>query len=91
MNDATLDRAAPREGGGVAERDGALGRGTRPLLGVRGQPGRLALLVFRLPLPLPLYRRGWGRLRLLLVLLFAFGWSFASIPRPKQEQKGGQP
>lgn len=32
---------------------------------------------------------GW--LRLLLVLLFAFGWSVASIPRRKQEQKGGQP
>lgn len=32
----------------------------KPLLGVRQQPGRLALAVFRLPLPL--YRRGWGRL-----------------------------
>jgi deazaflavin-dependent oxidoreductase (nitroreductase family) len=32
----------------------------KPLLGVRRQPGRLALAVFRLPLPL--YRRGWGRL-----------------------------
>lgn len=31
---------------------------TRPLLGIRRQPGRLALLVFRLPLPL--YRAGWG-------------------------------
>jgi deazaflavin-dependent oxidoreductase (nitroreductase family) len=31
---------------------------TRPLLGVRRTPGRLALAVFRLPLPL--YRRGWG-------------------------------
>lgn len=31
-----------------------------PLLGVRKQPGRLALAVFRLPLPM--YRRGWGRL-----------------------------
>ncbi len=30
----------------------------KPLLGVRQQPGRLALTVFRLPLPL--YRRGWG-------------------------------
>ncbi len=30
----------------------------RPLLGLRRQPGRLALAVFRLPLPL--YRRGWG-------------------------------
>ena len=30
----------------------------KPLLGVRRQPGRLALAVFRLPLPL--YRRGWG-------------------------------
>lgn len=32
---------------------------------------------------------GW--LRLLLVLVFAFGWSLASIPRPKPEQRGGQP
>ncbi len=31
---------------------------TKPLLGLRRQPGRLALVVFRLPLPL--YRRGWG-------------------------------
>jgi deazaflavin-dependent oxidoreductase (nitroreductase family) len=31
---------------------------TRPLLGLRRRPGRLALLVFRLPLPL--YRAGWG-------------------------------
>ncbi len=31
---------------------------TKPLLGTRRQPGRLALAVFRLPLPL--YRRGWG-------------------------------
>jgi hypothetical protein len=30
----------------------------RPLLGLRGTPGRVALLVFRTPLPL--YRRGWG-------------------------------
>jgi deazaflavin-dependent oxidoreductase (nitroreductase family) len=30
----------------------------KPLLGVRGRPGRLALAVFRLPLPL--YQRGWG-------------------------------
>ena len=36
----------------------AIGRQARPLLGVRRQPGRLALAVFRLPLPL--YRRGWG-------------------------------
>ena len=33
-------------------------RATRRLLGVRRQPGRLALAVFRLPLPL--YRNGWG-------------------------------
>lgn len=33
---------------------------TRPLLGLRRRPGRLALLVLRLPLVL--YRRGWGRL-----------------------------
>ena len=35
-----------------------VGSTSRPLLGVRRQPGRLALAVFRLPLPL--YRRGWG-------------------------------
>ena len=35
------------------------GRGN-PLLGFRRQPGRIALVLFRLPLPL--YRRGWGRL-----------------------------
>ena len=34
------------------------GRRATPLLGLRRQPGRLALAVFRLPLPL--YRRGWG-------------------------------
>ncbi len=33
-------------------------RHTRPLLGLRQRPGRLALAVFRLPLLL--YRRGWG-------------------------------
>jgi deazaflavin-dependent oxidoreductase (nitroreductase family) len=31
---------------------------TRPFLGFRRQPGRLALFVFRLPVPL--YRAGWG-------------------------------
>lgn len=36
------------------------GRKAKPLLGIRRQPGRLALAVFRLPLLL--YRRGWGRL-----------------------------
>src|SRR5512142_201581 len=35
-----------------------IGRRPRPLLGLRRQPGRLALAVFRLPLPM--YRRGWG-------------------------------
>ena len=34
------------------------GHRATPLLGLRRQPGRLALAVFRLPLPL--YRRGWG-------------------------------
>lgn len=34
------------------------GRGAKPLLGFRRQPGRLALAVFRLPLLL--YHRGWG-------------------------------
>jgi deazaflavin-dependent oxidoreductase (nitroreductase family) len=33
---------------------------TRPLLGLRRQPGRLALRLMRLPRPL--YHRGWGRL-----------------------------
>ena len=33
-------------------------RSAKPLLGLRRQPGRLALAVFRIPLPL--YRRGWG-------------------------------
>jgi len=33
-------------------------RRAKPLLGLRQQPGRLALALFRLPLPL--YRRGWG-------------------------------
>jgi deazaflavin-dependent oxidoreductase (nitroreductase family) len=37
-----------------------VGRRAKPLLGIRRQPGRLALAVFRLPLPL--YRWGWGRL-----------------------------
>lgn len=33
-------------------------RKAKPLLGLRRQPGRLALAIFRIPLPL--YRRGWG-------------------------------
>lgn len=33
-------------------------RPSRPLLGLRRRPGRLALVVLRAPLPL--YRRGWG-------------------------------
>jgi hypothetical protein len=33
-------------------------RSTRPILGLRRTPGRLALFLFRLQLPL--YRRGWG-------------------------------
>ena len=36
------------------------GHGARPLLGVRGQPGRIALWFMRLPRGL--YHRGWGRL-----------------------------
>ena len=46
-------------------------RASRPLLGFRKQPGRLALRVFRLPLPL--YRAGWGWLlgRVFLVLTHA--------------------
>jgi deazaflavin-dependent oxidoreductase (nitroreductase family) len=35
-----------------------VGRRPKPLLGLRRQPGRLALAVFRLPLLL--YRQGWG-------------------------------
>lgn len=35
-------------------------RGAKPLLGIRRQPGRLALAAMRMPLPL--YRRGWGQL-----------------------------
>jgi deazaflavin-dependent oxidoreductase (nitroreductase family) len=35
-----------------------VGRRSKPLLGLRRQPGRLALAVFRLPLLL--YRQGWG-------------------------------
>jgi deazaflavin-dependent oxidoreductase (nitroreductase family) len=34
------------------------GRGSKPLLGLRRRPGRIALAVFRLPQLL--YRRGWG-------------------------------
>jgi deazaflavin-dependent oxidoreductase (nitroreductase family) len=34
------------------------GRRAKPLLGLRRQPGRLALAVMRMPLPL--YHRGWG-------------------------------
>lgn len=45
-------------GGAVAS--GPRGRAARPLLGLRRKPGRLALVVFRLPLLL--YRRGWGGL-----------------------------
>ena len=39
--------------------DSAPSQHTRPLLGLRRRPGRLALAVFRLPLVL--YRHGWGR------------------------------
>ena len=44
---------------------------TRPLLGLRRRPGRLALAVFRVPLPL--YRAGWGWLlgRTFLLLVHA--------------------
>lgn len=40
--------------------EAAPSQNTRPLLGLRRRPGRLALAVFRLPLVL--YRRGWARL-----------------------------
>jgi deazaflavin-dependent oxidoreductase (nitroreductase family) len=36
------------------------GHGRRPLLGLRRQPGRIALWFMRLPQPF--YHRGWGRL-----------------------------
>jgi deazaflavin-dependent oxidoreductase (nitroreductase family) len=36
----------------------AMTSGSRPLLGLRRQPGRIALTFMRLPRPL--YRRGWG-------------------------------
>ena len=39
--------------------DAAPSQHSRPLLGLRRRPGRMALAVFRLPLVL--YRRGWGR------------------------------
>ena len=39
--------------------DAAPSQHSRPLLGLRRRPGRLALAVFRLPLVL--YRHGWGR------------------------------
>ena len=44
---------------------------TRPLMGLRRRPGRLALAVFRVPLPL--YRAGWGWLlgRTFLLLVHA--------------------
>lgn len=39
---------------------GETSRSRKPLLGLRKQPGRLALAAMRLPRPL--YHRGWGRL-----------------------------
>ncbi len=47
---------------------GSARRRSRPLLGLRREPGRLAHLVFRLPLPL--YRLGWGRFLGRIFLLF---------------------
>jgi deazaflavin-dependent oxidoreductase (nitroreductase family) len=41
---------------------------TKPLLGLRQKPGRIALALFRLPLPL--YRQGFGRLLGHTFLLF---------------------
>ena len=40
------------------EPHGSMPRATRPVLGLRRKPGRLALVVFRMPLFL--YRHGWG-------------------------------
>ena len=45
---------------GSAATAGPRGGPARPLLGLRREPGRIALAVFRLPLLL--YRRGWGGL-----------------------------
>jgi deazaflavin-dependent oxidoreductase (nitroreductase family) len=42
----------------VTDRQGGRGQHTLPLLGLRRRPGRLALMVLRMPLIL--YRRGWG-------------------------------
>ena len=50
MSGRTAIRSTARPGSGE--------KGSRPLLGFRRQPGRLALWVFRLPLPL--YRAGCG-------------------------------
>ena len=45
---------------GSSAASGSLDRSARPLIGLRRKPGRLVLVVFRLPLVL--YQRGWGGL-----------------------------
>lgn len=62
---------------------------------VRDLPLLVELLVWVALFPWLLGAAVWtsswgGWLRLLLVLVFALGWSLASIPRQKQEQKGGR-
>jgi deazaflavin-dependent oxidoreductase (nitroreductase family) len=65
---STLAQASTREFAGVRslevvvvrifDASHPIHRSTRPILGFRRTPGRLALFLFRLPLPL--YRMGWG-------------------------------
>jgi deazaflavin-dependent oxidoreductase (nitroreductase family) len=45
---------------GSSVASGSSGLSARPLMGLRRKPGRVALMVFRLPLVL--YQRGWGGL-----------------------------
>jgi hypothetical protein len=56
----------------------ATGPRAKPLLGLRRQPGRLALAAMRLPRPL--YHRGWGRL---------LGHTFLLIPTRAERPAGG--
>lgn len=55
MRKMLLTLKSRAESAGSGSRD----RRERPLRGIRRQPGRMALALFRLPVPL--YRRGWGR------------------------------
>jgi hypothetical protein len=60
--------------------DSAPSQHTRPLLGQRGRPGRLALAVFRQPLVL--YRHGWGRLLGRTFMLLVHAGRKAGQPHP---------